>query len=149
MKTPTSMAPSIREISPSINNTTGSTSAKIEVRICLIVGESRYRRFESTKTKPSTNVRSATFAPKITPNPSEDEPSRAAMMPIESSGRTAIMPAMMKLVVNSESRKYLDRLSSLFIATSAVMITMANPAQRSNKEKSAITNQVHIKSNVI
>ena len=42
-------------------------------------------------------VKSATFAPKITPKPSDDEPSSAAVMPIESSGRMATIPEIIKL----------------------------------------------------
>jgi hypothetical protein len=65
-----------------------------------------------------TNVKSATFAPKINPKPKVDEPSIADRTPIESSGRTARVPAITTPVTKAEIRKNFDKFKSRFIASS-------------------------------
>jgi hypothetical protein len=61
-----------------------------------------------------------------------DEPSRADRIPIESSGRTASVPAIITPVTKAEILKNFDNFRSLFMASSAPYTTIAIPAIRTS-----------------
>ena len=126
--------PSTDEISPSINNITGRVTEANDVCIFLIVILFNLILPAYNTATPITNVMSITFELKTTPKPSVEVPSRADTIPIVNSGRIETIPAIMKLVVNSEIRKCLDKFEILLIATSAVIITTAKPTQTSKAE---------------
>ncbi len=134
--------PSTCEMSPSTNNNTGNNIAKKALLMCLTVSGFRYSFPENSATTPIAKVRSATLAPKITPKPSAELPSKAAITPIDSSGSTAIMPAIITLMTNSGSLNNCARFKSRFIASSALTTTITKPTMIS---KSGIKTMIYHK----